>query len=211
MSRKRTNRHTTILKVASNKESSFHARSKEQIPVVLPFNYPPAFIELLMCWLTHATLFLFPNVLRRILDKMLLSILRNHMGIWSHHSSYPLHCKYLHKRTCVLQVVGNLNAFTNTPYMRLKNVPMPRAKGKRALYHPSLLNALLPNWFSLLLVRNFSRSDSVIWGAIQYRARLKGVCQVLWIWGEKIAFSCLQQARKRNFFTTYSQSLGSVL
>ena len=43
-----------------------------------------------------------------------------------------------------------------------------------------------------------------------YRDGLKYGSHVLWIWGEKFAFSCLQQARERNFFTSFSQNLGFV-
>ena len=34
--------------------------------------------------------------------------------------------------------------------------------------------------------------------------------QVRWIWGEKIAFSCLQQEGERNFFSSHSWNLGPV-
>ena len=44
----------------------------------------------------------------------------------------------------------------------------------------------------------------------EYRARLKGSGQVWWIWGGKIAFSCQQQAGKRNFFTSCSQNLAEA-
>ena len=51
--------------------------------------------------------------------------------------------------------------------------------------------------------------------------KLKLLVQIYWgqkyyfppvacIWGEKIAFSCLQQAEERNFFTSFSQNLGFV-
>ena len=45
----------------------------------------------------------------------------------------------------------------------------------------------------------------------KYRDGLKYAFQVPWIWGEEIAFSCLHQAGERNFFTSYSQNLGSIL
>ena len=44
-----------------------------------------------------------------------------------------------------------------------------------------------------------------------YRNGLKYASQVLWIWDEKIAFSCLMQVGERNFFTSYSRNLRSIL
>ena len=43
-----------------------------------------------------------------------------------------------------------------------------------------------------------------------YRARLKNGPQVPWMWGEKIAYSCLQQAEECNFFSSHSRNLGPV-
>ena len=40
------------------------------------------------------------------------------------------------------------------------------------------------------------------------RASLKEGPQVVWIWDGKIALSALQQARERNFLTSYSHNLG---
>ena len=59
-------------------------------------------------------------------------------------------------------------------------------------------------------VANFNLFSSSNMPHLQYRDRLIHKLQVLWKWGQNIAFFCLLQAGKRNFLSSYSRNLGFV-
>ena len=69
-------------------------------------------------------------------------------------------------------------------------------------------NTRLPDYSHRAKLLHF-KNQWKIW-ITEYRAGLKGGPQVLWIWDEKVMFSCLQQTGERNFSFKNSWNQGST-